>query len=29
LYFKRAQASCNWLGTADQWRERIACTLLD
>ena len=29
LYFKRAQASCNWLGTADQWRERIASTLLD
>jgi alkylation response protein AidB-like acyl-CoA dehydrogenase len=29
LYFKRAQASSRWLGTAEQWRERIACALLD
>lgn len=29
LYFKRAQASTQWLGTPDQWRERIASALLD
>lgn len=29
LYFKRAQASGPWLGTADQWRERVAAALLD
>lgn len=29
LYFKRAQASSQWLGHADLWRERIACALLD
>jgi len=29
LYLKRAQASAHWLGTADQWRERIAAALLD
>jgi alkylation response protein AidB-like acyl-CoA dehydrogenase len=29
LYFKRAQASGHWLGSADQWRERIAAALLD
>jgi alkylation response protein AidB-like acyl-CoA dehydrogenase len=28
LYFKRAQASAHWLGTADQLRERIAAHLL-
>lgn len=29
LYFKRAQASGQWLGTAEQWRERLAVALLD
>ena len=29
LYFKRAQAGGQWLGTPDQWRERIATVLLD
>lgn len=29
LYFKRAQASAHWLGSADALRERIACALLD
>lgn len=29
LYFKRAQAGSQWLGTPDQWRERIAAVLLD
>ena len=29
LYFKRAQAGGTWLGSAQQWRERIACALLD
>lgn len=29
LYFKRAQAGSQWLGTSDQWRERIAAALLD
>lgn len=29
LYFKRAQAGTHWLGTPDQWRERIAAALLD
>lgn len=29
LYFKRAQAGTHWLGTPDQWRERIASSLLD
>lgn len=29
LYFKRAQAACSWLGTAAEWRERLAATLLD
>lgn len=29
LYFKRAQASSQWLGTPQQWRERIARELLD
>ncbi|MBP9714577.1 MAG: acyl-CoA dehydrogenase family protein [Sterolibacterium sp.] len=29
LYFKRAQASAHWLGSADALRERIASALLD
>lgn len=29
LYFKRAQASAHWLGSADVLRERIAAALLD
>ncbi len=29
LYFKRAQASAHWLGSADVLRERIAVALLD
>jgi len=29
LYFKRAQAGAHWLGTPQQWRERIAAALLD
>ena len=29
LYFKRAQAGGTWLGSPQQWRERIACALLD
>lgn len=29
LYFKRAQASGRWLGSADHWRERIAAALID
>ena len=29
LYFKRAQASAHWLGSADILRERIAAALLD
>jgi alkylation response protein AidB-like acyl-CoA dehydrogenase len=29
LYFKRAQAGRHWLGTPDQWHERIAAALLD
>jgi alkylation response protein AidB-like acyl-CoA dehydrogenase len=29
LYFKRAQAARNWLGTPAQWRERLAAALLD
>lgn len=29
LYFKRAQAGSHWLGTPEQWRERIAAALLD
>jgi alkylation response protein AidB-like acyl-CoA dehydrogenase len=29
LYFKRAQAGGQWLGTPQAWRERIACALLD
>lgn len=29
LYFKRAQASAHWLGSADALRERIAAALLD
>ncbi|HXG27522.1 MAG TPA: acyl-CoA dehydrogenase family protein [Nevskiales bacterium] len=29
LYFKRAQASSHWLGTAEQLRERMAQLLLD
>jgi len=29
LYFKRAQAGGHWLGSATQWRERIARALLD
>jgi alkylation response protein AidB-like acyl-CoA dehydrogenase len=29
LYFKRAQAGSRWLGTPEQWRERIARVLLD
>lgn len=29
LYFKRAQAARSWLGTPDQWRERLAAVLLD
>jgi alkylation response protein AidB-like acyl-CoA dehydrogenase len=29
LYFKRAQASSQWLGTSDALRERVAAALLD
>ena len=29
LYFKRAQASSQWLGSADALRERVAAILLD
>lgn len=29
LYFKRALAGRHWLGTPDQWHERIAAALLD
>lgn len=29
LYFKRAQAARNWLGTPSEWRERLAAALLD
>ncbi len=29
FYFKRAQATGHWFGTADDLRERIACALLD
>lgn len=29
LYFKRSQAACSWLGTAAEWRERLAADLLD
>lgn len=29
LYFKRAQAARNWLGTPAAWRERVAAALLD
>jgi alkylation response protein AidB-like acyl-CoA dehydrogenase len=29
LYFKRAQASSQWLGTPDAWRQHVADVLLD